>query len=212
MAKTPESPDYITTTLANRGKLVALDGFLVPEKVEAILSGGGDVDGTRWPDMKFKFAVRDGAAVCVDFHIVSKVGDRPIRTSQLRLIDLDELAKATFEAHAVEQINLDTLEWTKPGDPQVSKQVHKLVEAGYTNRLAELRHVARVFCDPKHRNSRQIAVKEILGYGSLVTANRRIKEARYLSPEPLIPPIDAPPEAYDRQFEKLMKEMENENG
>lgn len=178
MTQSIYSPDYATSSVASRGKLVDLDGYLVPETVETLMVGGGPIDGKKWPDMKFKFAIRDGAAVCVNFSIVSKPGDRPIRTSHLRILDLDELAKAAFMEHVVKRISLDEVEWARPDDPEIGKRIRPLIEAGYANPQAELKHVARTYCDPDKRKARALNVKTVLNYGSIETAHRRIREAR----------------------------------
>lgn len=206
MSKSADSPDYITTNVSNRGKLVDLNGYLVPETVDTWMAGGGDVDGRKWPDMKFKFAIRDGAAVCIGFSVVSKPGDRPIRNSLLRSFDLDEFAKTAFEEHAIEVVSRDEEKWALPNDPEVSKRVRPLVEAGYANPIAELRHVARIYCDPEFRKTPAHNVWVILNYGSQETANRRIREARKQN---LIPPVGASDEELDRQFKVLTQEMDN---
>ena len=208
MAKSADTPEYKTTHFSNRGKLVNLGEYLVPESVETFMTGGGKIDSRKWPDLRFKFAIRNGAAVCVGLNISSKPGDRPIQTSLLKSFSIDELAKEAFEAHAIQPISIQESIWTNPGDENVSMQIRPLVNAGYTNREIELKHVARIYCDPQYRKTPANNVERLLGYKSPETANHRIRDARKAG---YIPPVRSSKEVLDKAFEVLMEELNTEN-
>lgn len=200
MAKTADTPDYSVRHTAKLGKVVHLDGYIVPETVVTTLTGGGEIDGRRWPDMSFTFSVRDGAAMCTEFRITSKEGDRPVRTPDLRFINLDDLAQLAFMAHAGTQIGPGHYANKTELDPEAGRQIRRKIDASYSEPLEELRQVARIYCDPANRKAPAHNVYFIMGYGSKETANRRIKVARSKG---LIPKVKATDSELDEQFQKL---------
>lgn len=207
MARTADSPHYSVTPTARLGKFVRWGNHLVPETVVTTMSGGGEIDGKRWPDMTFTFTVRDGAAVCTEFRVVSKPGDRPVRTPDLRFIDIDELMQLSFMQHAWDAVEAESGEpgaWAATLGEATSagsaREVRKRVNAGYGDPVAELKQVARTYCDPMNRKAPSNNVYELLGYGSRETANRRIRAAR---DKGLIPPVGATDAEIDEQFKKL---------
>ena len=171
------------------------------------LIGDDDMpEGRRWPDAHFKFEVRDGAALCAEVHIVSKPGDRPIRSNDLQVFDLDRLAESVFMHFAYRRENDSSSVWTRhSGDTNEDAlpELHRAVEAGYDDPLAELRHVARVYLDPATRSSPTNAVLTVLGYGSRATASRKVRAARERA---FIPPVDATEEELDAAWDRLTRE------
>lgn len=203
MANSANTPNYSISHTAKLGKVVPLDGYIVPETVVTTLKGSGEIDGRKWPDMSFTFTVRDGAAVCVDFRINSKPSDRPIRTQDLTFINIDDLAVLSFMGLASKQVAPGHFQTSLQSDHQVAKQVRQKVELSYSEPLAELRQVARIYCDPANRKTPAHNVFQLMAYNSKETSNRRIKLAR---DKGLIPPPKATNEELDRQFERLIQE------
>lgn len=209
MAKSSNGTEFKIRHTAKLGKVVPLDGYIVPETVVTTLSGGGEIEGRKWPDMSFTFTVRDGAAVCVDFRIISKPGDRPIRSQDLTFINVDELAVLSFMAHAGKEFQPGGFQFPVGNDQNAAKQVRQKVELSYSEPLAELKQVARIYCDPANRKTPAHNVHQLMAYKSRETSNRRIKAAR---DKGLIPPKKASNEELDHQFELLTKEEGEANG
>lgn len=180
-----------------------LGDFLVPVSVQVVLGGDpDDIDGHRWPDVSIRFEVRDGAAVCTELRIVSGADGRPIRTPDLTVLNLDDLAKLVFQRFAapVTIHNDGSVSVQAPGEGASFRAVHAAVEQSYREPLAELRQVARVYLDPGSRGAPTKSVLDVLQYGSRETASRRIKLARDSG---LIPAVGASDEELDAAWRAL---------
>lgn len=196
---------------AKVGKVVRLNGYIVPETVVTTITGAEPIDGReaiegrKWPDMTFTFTVRDGVAMCADFRMTSKLGDRPIRNQDLQLINLDALAVLAFEAHAGTQVAPGHYQNRTEPDAESSRQIRRKVDASYSEPLSELKQVALIYCDPANRLTPANNVYETMNYGSKETANRRIRKAREKG---LIPPVGATDAELDEQHKVLTNDLE----
>lgn len=208
MAKSKDEPTYGISTSTKLGKHVKWENYIVPENVTVFLNGGGDIEGRKWPDMSLGFTIREGAAVCIDFQVKSKPGDRPVRTQDLTFIDVDVLARLAFMQHAEKQVNDNHYVNVNEFDEALDKKLRKSVEAGYGQPISELKQVARIYCDPKFRKAPAYNVFQVLGYGSLETAHRRIRAARAKG---FIPPKQSSNEQLDAQYKLLNSELGIEN-
>lgn len=199
MADKPDEWQATMRTSAKVGSVVKLGDYVVPRKITVTMTGDDDgVPGRRWPDVTIQFEVRDGAAVCTDLRIVSKPGDRPIRTADLSVFDLDKLAELGFGMHAGER---DGSGYVFGRDSSgAAPQIRNAVNEGYREPLAELREVARVYLDPDARRKPTLSVQNILDYKTRITTSRRIKLAREKG---LIPPVGASSDELDAAWRKL---------
>jgi len=127
-----------------------------------------DIPGRGWLDTKIELEVRDGAVICTELRIVAKPGDRPIRTADLSVFNLDRLAELAF---GTTSIGPDAGEVDLTG-------IRHAVDESYREPLEELRAVARTYLDPRARSKPTQAVMDVLGYRSRATASRRIVAAR----------------------------------
>lgn len=191
---------------------VQLGDYFVPERVIAMRYGNPEdaASGTRAPSVVFTFEVRDGGAVCVDVKAsAGETGERPIRQSDLAL-NLDALAESAF-LHAATHVDDDPsvpavtfrqgkppLYASDPAKPGAKREVHDVIERGHQG-IGELRQVALIYLDPRHRKRRSQAVIELLGYPR-TTAFRKIGQARESG---LIPAKGATPADMDAAWVAL---------
>ena len=205
MAKQSTPPEYeLRVNWPGPGRMVKLGEVIVPQRVTATLTGGGEIEGRIWPDIFISFEIRDGASVCNEFRIVSGPKDRPIRTPDLSFIDLDNLAALCFQSFAATPeadggygLGGDTADTVKP--------IRDSIAASYKEPLAELKAVARVYCNPNARAKPASSVFMSLSYKSQETANRRIRAARTAG---LIPPVGAS----DAELDAAWKRLEGDEG
>ena len=180
-----------------------LKGFSVPRTVRVILGGtNDDIPGHKWPDISIKFEVSNGAIACSELRIASGPNDRPIRSADLTVLNLDALGELVFQRFAAPvQVHADgSIAVGAPGEGNSFQPVHAGVEETYREPHAELLAVARIYLDPASRSAPTRSVLDVLQYGSRETASRRIKAAREKG---LIPPAGATDQELDAAWEAL---------
>lgn len=186
-------PDADTRTRLGR--------WTVPSRVVVHRSGNPDEpDGIRAPDVVFTLEIRDGAAVCVDVRAISSPGDRGIRQSDLA-VNLDALAETHFARWADD----DALPFAwigLEGKEGARREAVGAVDAGHAGTpAAELRHVARIYLDPRNRKRPAFHVEELLDY-SHTTTFRKIAAAREAG---LIPARGATDEEMTAAYVRLVE-------
>jgi len=205
MAGTPDVWTAAVSYTQNLGAgLTRLGRYAVPREVRMRFAGDKDLpEGKRWPDATFRFEVRDGAAVCTEIRIVSEPGDRPIRTNDLLVFNLDALAEEVFTAFAMKPTG-EPGGWTRTAsepNEEAWGDVHAAVEASYElDPQAELLDVARVYLSAGARSKPTDSVMDALGYGSRSTASRKVKAARAAG---LIPPPGASAHELDEALRQV---------
>lgn len=190
-------PDSDTRTRLGR--------YTVPSRVAVHISGNpAEPDGVRAPTVIFIFEIRDGAIACVDVRAASAPGDRPIRQSDLA-VNLDALAEAHFTRWADD--DAEPFAWIgSEGKEAGRREAVAAVDTGRrASSPAELRHVARVYLDPKNRKRPAHHVESLLGY-SHTTTFRKIDAARALD---LIPSKGATDEELDAAYARLREGESN---
>lgn len=189
-------PDTDTRTRLGR--------WIVPSRVAVHRSGNPDEpDGVRAPEVVFTFEIRDGAAVCVDVRAISTPGDRGIRQSDLA-VNLDALAEAHFTRWADDPD--EDFAWIGgAGKEGARREAVRATDAGHGTQLAELRHVARVYLDPRYRKRPAWHVEELLGYPHTTTF-RKIAAAREAG---FIPAKGAAANELDAAFAALVEGESN---
>jgi hypothetical protein len=149
------------------GGLIALDGgAVVPPKARMTFDG---IKGT--PDVVMSFEVRDSRPECTSVIVTAKPNGRGIRTADMQMFNIDNLAIGVFGQLATTGVR----------DQQYAEQaVRSVHEARLSRRGAltrdELEEVAKVYREHLDASPTK-AVKLLLGYSSDRTAARRVKQA-----------------------------------
>jgi hypothetical protein len=162
------------------GGLRRLGNFIVPARVAY------SYEGKRGePDIKATFEIHDGRPECMEFTITAKRDGRGLRTADLRVFDLTEMAVGAFLMFATvprpSQDEPDAVLLFPPRDEaEVRRAERDIYEARAARRgavtRAELEEVARIY--RKHiKASPTKAVEMVLGYPPR-TAARRVEQAR----------------------------------
>lgn len=173
------------------------DGPWVPISEQWAVMARARVAGTdpegRAPDFDMRFEVLDQVPECVEFTMRQRPGGRPIRSSDLKLFDLDGITTATYLGAAVRREiiapdgSVDLRGPRERGEPLgfrndlERRDAVKAIRSAQRGRRgatrAELEVVAKVYNDHFDGNP-TAAVKRELDYSSMRTAARRVQQAR----------------------------------
>lgn len=198
-------PEYTLSVTGQLGKGFAASGnLLIPKEATAFLRDHRGVPGARRPDVTILFQLLDGQLATASVALTATSLTRQVKQGDLEAIDLEEIKRHTLSTLVLEYDKATDLA-TYPTERQRGrKKVNELAENANHPNTAEFVAVASVYCDPKNRANRSQAVKAQLGYGSIATANRRIKEAR---DKGWIPPVRSSLEEYTKRFRELQPDF-----
>ncbi|HEY6422638.1 MAG TPA: hypothetical protein VIY28_05180 [Pseudonocardiaceae bacterium] len=148
------------------GGFVQLGDAIVPPKAEMTFEGTGGS-----PDVQMRFEIRDGRPECVEINVMAKPDGRGIRSADMAMFNLDNLAIGVFGQLATIGVHAE------------SEQLSALRSVGEarsarrpTVTRADLDEVARVYRAHVEASPTR-AVELLLGY-SARTAARRVAQAR----------------------------------
>ena len=125
---------------------------------------------------------------------------RQVRQGDLEGLDLERIKREAFSDLLLKYDKSTDLVTYPTERKRGRKKINELAESANAPNTSEFVAVASIYCDPKNRANRSQAVRIQLGYGSIATANRRIKEAR---DKGWIPPVGSSSEEYTSRFEQL---------
>lgn len=172
-----ELPDRGERTLPPTARLGDSD-YVVSSR--AVLVGVDDDTGA--PDLRARFEVRDGVPECVEFTLRARPDGRGVRTSDLKLFDLDGLTLNTFTRRGA--IRRKPAGSKGPSEPISNEREWWEASGAVTNAQGgrrgvserELQNVADIYRDHLDKHPTK-AVMEGMAYGSMRTAARRVKQA-----------------------------------
>ena len=198
--------EYSISSVANLNKGFAQAGdVLIPQEVSVTLRDEKGAPGARRPDITILFQILDGQLVTSSVVFSRTSLTRQVRSGDLDSINLDAIKQQVFE-------DLTSL-YEPKGDlikPLLDRKrgrpvVKSIVDSAEQMNVAELIAVSTVFCDPANRRRRSKAVQYQLGYSSIATANRRVREAR---DKGWIPDVGSTDDDYDQRYEALKGDYE----
>jgi hypothetical protein len=194
-------PEYTVTVTAHLGKGFSASGdLLIPKEATVFLRDHKGVPGARRPDVSILIQLLDGQLTTASVSLIATSLTRQVRQGDLEAIDLEQIKRHALSTLVMQYDKATDLVTYQTERKRGRKKVNELAENANSPTTAEFAAVASVYCDPKNRANRSQAVKTQLGYGSIATANRRIKEAREKG---WIPSVGSSPEAYTNRFEEL---------
>lgn len=162
--------------------------YVVPRRVEWNFAGtNGD------PDFHAVFEVRDQRPQCVELHATAAERGRPVRTTDMERMELDKLTVAAFATCAMKSIYDPVTNVTEMFPVMDERELWEAINGIETavkarrrgTTSAELERVADVYREHRDGINPAGEVEARLGYGSLRTAQRRIKQAEEAG---LLPP------------------------
>jgi hypothetical protein len=169
------------------GGRVRLGNVVVPRRATWTFTGENGE-----PDLAAHFEIRDGRPECVRFVIEAKKDGRGLRTADLAVLNVDELARGAYEGLALKiadegdgWVAAEPIE-SSADVQEARREVHKAQRgrpAGPPK--VELQRVAEVYRAHMDSASPTQAVQLHCGYGSHRTAARRVEQARAAG---LLPP------------------------
>lgn len=141
------------------------------------------------PDAAIRFEVRDGRPECVEIRITAHDDGRAIRSSDMRVFNIDDLVESVFtdNARMVYPDEQTGTRWRTPSGEQEHWAARSAVatrRAEPARRTDELAEVAKIYRENIDGAPLDM-VRTLMGYGSDRTAARRVKAAReagYLPP------------------------------
>lgn len=194
-------PEYTVTVSGNLGKGFSASGdLLIPKEATVLLRDHQGVPGARRPDVIILIQLLDGQLTTASVSLTTTSLTRQVKQSDLEALDLERIKRYTLSTLVMQYDKATDLITYQTERKRGRKKVNELAENANSPTTAEFAAVASVYCDPKNRANRSQAVKTQLGYGSIATANRRVKEAR---DNGWIPPVGSSPETYTSRFEEL---------
>lgn len=193
--------EYTITVTGHLGKgFVARGDLLIPKEATVFLRDNQGVPGARRPDVTILVQVLDGQLLTASVSLAATSLTRQVKQGDLEGIDLEEIKRHTLSTLVLEYDKATDLVTYPTERKRGRKSVNELAESANFPTTAEFVAVASIYCDPKNRANRSQAVKTQLGYGSIATANRRIKEARERG---WIPPVGSSSDAYLSRYQEL---------
>lgn len=193
--------EYTVTVTGNLGKGFSASGdLLIPKEATVLLRDHEGVPGARRPDVVILIQLLDGQLTTASVSFSATSLTRQVKQGDLEGLDLEQIKRHTLSTLVMQYDKATDLITYETERKRGRKKVNELAENANSPTTAEFAAVASVYCDPKNRANRSQAVKTQLGYGSIATANRRIKEAREKG---WIPPVGSSPETYTSRFEEL---------
>mgnify|MGYP006901758933 FL=1 len=185
----------------NLGKGFAIfKDLLIPKEATVFLRDHHGAPGARRPDITIVVQLLDGQLTTVTVSLVATSLTRQVRQGDLEGLDLERIKREAFSDLLLKYDKSTDLVTYPTERKRGRKKINELAESANAPNTSEFVAVASIYCDPKNRANRSQAVRIQLGYGSIATANRRIKEAR---DKGWIPPVGSSSEEYTSRFERL---------
>jgi hypothetical protein len=194
-------PEYTMSVSGNLGKGFAIfKDLLIPKEATVFLRDHHGAPGARRPDITIVVQLLDGQLTTVTVSLVATSLTRQVRQGDLEGLDLERIKREAFSDLLLKYDKSTDLVTYPTERKRGRKKINELAESANAPNTSEFVAVASIYCDPKNRANRSQAVRIQLGYGSIATANRRIKEAR---DKGWIPPVGSSSEEYTSRFERL---------
>ena len=194
-------PEYTISVSGNLGKGFALfKDLLIPKEATVFLRDHHGAPGARRPDITIVVQLLDGQLTTVTVSLAATSLTRQVKQGDLEGLDLDRIKREAYSDLVLAYDKATDLATYPTERKRGRKKISELAENANTPNTSEFVAVASIYCDPKNRVNRSQAVKTQLGYGSIATANRRIKEAR---DKGWIPEVGSSSDEYTSRFEEL---------
>lgn len=198
--------EYEISTMANLSKGFAIvDESALPKEVRVQLIDKSNKIGRRRPSITIVFRIRDGQLGVHSLFATEAPGSRSVRSGDLRELDLEALQRQVYESVTLEYSRDSDLLSLPTERKRGRRAISNVADSGREPTRAELMAVASVYCNPANQGNRVRAVMLELGYGSIPTANRRIKEARELG---WIPPTGSSSVELGSRFDLIQPQLE----
>lgn len=199
-------PEYTLSVTGQLGKgFAAIGDLLIPKEATVFLRDNQGVPGARRPDVTIVLQLLDGQLTTASVALTASSLTRQVKQGDLEGLDLEEIKRHSLSTLVLEYDKATDLVTYPIHRQRGRKKVSELAENANHPNTSEFVAVASVYCDPKNRANRSQAVKAQLGYGSIATANRRIKEAR---DRDWIPPVGSSLAEYTKRFRELRPDFQ----
>ena len=194
-------PEYTISVSGNLGKGFAIFGeLLIPKEATVFLRDHDGAPGARRPDITIVFQLLDGQLTTATVSLTATSMTRQVRQGDLEGLDLERIKREALSDLVLTYDKATDLATYPTERRRGRRKINELAESANAPNTSEFVAVASIYCDPKNRANRSQAVRMQLGYGSIATANRRIKEAR---DKGWIPAVGSSSEAYTSRFQQL---------
>jgi len=194
-------PEYTISVSGNLGKGFAIFGeLLIPKEATVFLRDHQGAPGARRPDITIVVQLLDGQLTTATVSLTATSMTRQVRQGDLEGLDLERIKREALSDLVLTYDKATDLATYPTERKRGRRKVNELAESANAPNTSEFVAVASIYCDPKNRANRSQAVRMQLGYGSIATANRRIKEAR---DKGWIPGVGSSSEEYTSRFQQL---------
>lgn len=194
-------PEYTISVSGNLGKGFAIFGeLLIPKEATVFLRDHHGAPGARRPDITIVVQLLDGQLTTASVSLAATSLTRQVKQGDLEGIDVEAIKRHMHSELVLDYDKATDLATYPTERKRGRRKINQLAESANAPNTSEFVAVASIYCDPKNRANRSQAVRMQLGYGSIATANRRIKEAR---DKGWIPAVGSPPEEYTSRFLQL---------
>jgi len=197
-------PEYTISVSGNLGKGFAIFGeLLIPKEATVFLRDHQGAPGARRPDITIVVQLLDGQLTTATVSLTATSMTRQVRQGDLEGLDLERIKREALSDLVLTYDKATDLATYPTERKRGRRKINELAESANAPNTSEFVAVASIYCDPKNRANRSQAVRMQLGYGSIATANRRIKEAR---DKGWIPGVGSSSEEYTSRFQQLQPE------
>jgi hypothetical protein len=194
-------PEYTISVSGNLGKGFAIFGeLLIPKEATVFLRDHQGAPGARRPDITIVVQLLDGQLTTATVSLTATSMTRQVRQGDLEGLDLERIKREALSDLVLTYDKATDLATYPTERKRGRRKINELAESANAPNTSEFVAVASIYCDPKNRTNRSQAVRMQLGYGSIATANRRIKEAR---DKGWIPGVGSSSEEYTSRFQQL---------
>jgi hypothetical protein len=194
-------PEYTISVSGNLGKGFAIFGeLLIPKEATVFLRDHQGAPGARRPDITIVVQLLDGQLTTATVSLTATSMTRQVRQGDLEGLDLERIKREALSDLVLTYDKATDLATYPTERKRGRRKINELAESANAPNTSEFVAVASIYCDPKNRANRSQAVRMQLGYGSIATANRRIKEAR---DKGWIPAVGSSSEEYRSRFQQL---------
>ena len=194
-------PEYTISVSGNLGKGFAIFGeLLIPKEATVFLRDHHGAPGARRPDITIVVQLLDGQLTTASVSLAATSLTRQVKQGDLEGIDVEAIKRHMHSELVLDYDKATDLATYPTERKRGRRKINQLAESANAPNTSEFVAVASIYCDPKNRANRSQAVRMQLGYGSIATANRRIKEAR---DKGWIPAVGSSSEEYTSRFQQL---------
>jgi len=194
-------PEYTISVSGNLGKGFAIFGeLLIPKEATVFLRDHQGAPGSRRPDITIVVQLLDGQLTTASVSLVATSLTRQVKQGDLEGLDVEAIKRHMHSELVLDYDKATDLATYPTERKRGRRKINELAESANAPNTSEFVAVASIYCDPKNRANRSQAVRMQLGYGSIATANRRIKEAR---DKGWIPAVGSSLAEYTARFQQL---------